>query len=455
MIAINKRNIKEEFAEAEKTFEFCWNVLIVLKDLSLARKDFELDLLTFQDKLATTIFKLQSIRETIILQEKNYIKNKANYDLKWFGTKMKILATYKKGVDNVVNIAKAFGDAYAYFFYQKDLELFTEHLSHQKISNKNAGIGERGELEFIKSVKHIQGNFTLFHGITNVLRYGDYSFIDLKTLTVVGIGELKTKHIEPTKLELNLFYIKRIKTLEKSKSSKKETDKRKRQLINIDNFLHPEKKSTDKSAKLYSDSYSFEVENLIKASRLKKSSFIKVSNGLAFGCIKLKKTSLYNRIFHTKFNSVENFGSDATSILNQLINKDSPNNGIVLGQLLYNPDFTDKNTPGTVPIFWHKINHRILKKIYFADCVVISMFNPTYLIEEVEELGFDVDSKYSKKKVAFDSISKNAVQHFDLFLSYIMNFLMSEDFVIKSINEIKNHNYQSSTIVQMKPQQKL
>ena len=37
---------------------------------------------------------------------------------------MKTLSDYKKGIDYVVNIAKSFGDAFAYFFYQKDLELF-------------------------------------------------------------------------------------------------------------------------------------------------------------------------------------------------------------------------------------------------------------------------------------------------------------------------------------------
>lgn len=455
MIRINKQYLKEEFTRAEKTFKFCWQVLVVLKDPLLVKKDFELDVLAFQDKLATTIFKLQSIREVIIIQEKTYIKNKSRYNLNWFGNKMKTLATYKKGIDNVVNIAKSLGDAYAYFFYQKDLDLFAEHLSHQKIANKNAGIGERGELEFIKNIKHIQGNFTLFHGITNILRYGDYSFINLKTLTVVGIGELKTKHIEPTKLNLNLFYIKRIKTLQKKKNQQKEIDKRKRQLIGIDNFLHPEKNPNNKNAEVYINNYSSSIENLIKDSKIHKPSFVKVSDGLAFGCIMSKKTSLFNRIFHSKFNNLEIFGTEATIMTRQLIKINSSNNSIILGQLLYNPDFTDKNTPGTVPIFWHQIDHKLLKKLYFADCIVISLFNPTFLIEDVEKLGFVVDSKYSEKKIALDSEPKNIIQHFDLFISYIINFLMIEDFVIKSIEELKSHNYKVSTIIEMRPQQKL
>ena len=52
-------------------------------------------------------------------------------------------------------------------------------------------VGERGELEFVKNIKHLEGNLTLFHGITNMLRHGDFSFVDLQRLRITEIGELK------------------------------------------------------------------------------------------------------------------------------------------------------------------------------------------------------------------------------------------------------------------------
>lgn len=453
---INKQLIKREFSEAEKSFEFCWNVLVILKNPNKPiKKGYEKDILTFQDKLATTIFRLYTIREQIIKLEKHYISNKSNYNFNWFKAKMKILADYKKGIDYVVNIAKSFGDAFAYFFYQKDLDLFAEHLSHQKIVNHNAGIGERGELEFVKNIKHIEGNFILFHGITNVLRYGDYSFIDLKNLRTIGIGELKTKLIDENKLNLNLTLLKRNPNLKKDKipDPKAEKDKRKRQLINISHFLHTENES-DKKINLTISNYSSNVEKLIFKSKLKEASYEKVSDGLAYAAIKLKKTNLFNRIYNSNFKT-EALHNKATETINSLVKKDSNLNAIIVGQLLYNPDFTDKNTPGTVPIFWHPINHKALKKIYFGDCFVISLFNPAHLIETIKELGFSVDSKYAKEEVNFDSNpTKNSIQFFDLFISYIMNFLMSEEFVIHSIKETLNHNYEGPTTVQIKPQQK-
>lgn len=454
MIQITKQLLKKEFSEAEKSFEFCWNILVMLKHPRKRKKGYESDLLIFQEKLANTIFQLYSVREQIIKLEKHYISNKSKYNYSWFNAKMKTLANYKTGVDYVANIAKSFGDAFAYFFYQKDIELFTEHLSHQRIVNYNAGIGERGELEFIKNVKHIQGNFILFHGITNVLRYGDYSFIDLKTLRTIGIGELKTKLINPEKINLTLTLIKRNPNLKKGKihNSKDEKDRRKRQLLNISNFLNKEIES-DKNVNLFVQNYSSNVESLIFKSKLKEAAYEKVSDGLAYACIKLKKTSIFNRVYCSNFKT--DSLHQATGTINSLVKKGSTINSIIMGQLLYNPDFTDKNTPGTVPIFWHPINHKALKKLYFGDCFVISLFNPAHLIETIEEMGFAIDSKYGREKLQFDSTpKKNSVQYFDLFISYIMNFLMSEDFVIQSIKETISEKYEGPTILQMKPQQK-
>ena len=61
----------------------------------------------------------------------------------------------------------------------------------------------------IKNIKHIEGHFTLFHDITNTLRYGDFSFINLKTLKVEKIGELKTKKVDSQTLDLSLTFFKR------------------------------------------------------------------------------------------------------------------------------------------------------------------------------------------------------------------------------------------------------
>ncbi len=458
-----KKIIQAEFKLAEESLEFCWNFLSDLKTLSYKENKFVDRLLKFQETLATTIFRLQTVRNNIIAEEKHYIKNKSNYNYAWFKAKMKLLSNFKKGIDSVVNMSKSFGDVFAYFFYQFDQELLAKHLNHRRIINDSADIGKRGELEFIKNIKHIEGHFTLFHDITNTLRYGDFSFINLKTLKVEKVGELKTKKVDSQTLNLSLIYFKREDIDKKDKPLKNpelEKTRNGRQILGMANLLFDEKAENDKKKELVNPTYSKEVEKLLISSKINQSKYIQVSEGLAFISLKSRKTSLYNNIFHkdfTKYGVNEGFMDIYVEAVKNLIKKDSKNNGIIIGQLLYNQDLTDKNIPGTIPLFWHPINNNVLKQMYFLNSIVISLFNPIHLIEEIEKLGYFVDSKYSNKKREYTKPTKG-IDRFDLFISYIINFLMTETFVIESIQQIENEygkgiNGQNAKIL-IKPQQK-
>src|SRR5207344_325451 len=55
------------------------------------------------------------------------------------------------------------------------------------------GIGGLGEIEFIRNNPTMGENVVLYHGITNLLRYGDVSLINVRTFDVAAIAELKTK----------------------------------------------------------------------------------------------------------------------------------------------------------------------------------------------------------------------------------------------------------------------
>lgn len=457
--SITKKIIKSEFTLAQENLEFCWDVLADFKTLSVKDNNFVERLLIFQEKLATTIIRLQSIRSTVVTEEQYCIKNKRNFNQDWFRSRMKLLSTYKKGIDSVINMSKSFGDAFAYFFYQFDEELLNKHLNHQKIVNHTVDIGKRGELEFIKNIKHLEGHFTLFHDMTNILRYGDFSFINLKTLKIEKIGELKTKKVDSQTLNLSLTFFKRSdlkKRTEVIKNLELEKTRVGRQILGIANLLVSVKEENDEQKKLFNPTYSKEVEKLIVSSKQNDSQYIQVSDGLAFSLLKTRKTSLFHNIFYKDFikhGIGEKFNENYIEVVKKLIKKGADDNAIIVGQLLYNPDLTTKNTPGTVPLFWHPINIKALKQLYFLDTIVVSLFNPVHLISEIENMGFHVDSKYSKKKVEVKQAK--GVERFDLFISYIINFLMTEAFVLESIKEVEN-NYKTygKAKVLIKPQQK-
>ena len=457
--SITKKNIIQAFTKAETTLEFCWGLLVDLKENSITENDFTIRFITFQEKLAGTVFNLQSLRDKIIKEEKKYIKNKNQYNLEWFKAKMRQLSDFKKGIDYVVNISKAIGDAYAYFFYQNDLELLAEHLSHQRIVNHTAGNGERGELEFTKNIKHIEGQFTLFHGITNILRYGDFSFIDLISLRVTQIGELKTKWVAENILETSITLFRK---KEGAKSDNKpirnhEMEKNRvgRQQLGIANFLKGRNDDNTVDNLLIDKSYADEIGLLLKNSKINNVNSIQASPGLAFTCLRFKRTSLYNHLFKRKTKSiVDRSANGIKDITLKLVKPDTKGNAIVLGQLLYNPDFTDKNTPGTVPIFWHPIDNKLLRDLYFGQSVVMSIFNPVHLIHDVEKSGFLVESEYYKSESNERSGKKGVIKHFDLFISYIINHLLTENFVIGMLAKIEESTVWGKVAnIQVKPQQ--
>ncbi len=445
-MGITTKEIKFEFKLAESALNFCWTTLTKMHDMltphTVPNTTDVINLISFQDQLATTIFRLQSIRERIIIQEKKIIENKRNYNQDWFVKRLRLLSKFKDGIDKVVNISKSFGDAYAYFFYKFDLELLSNHYSHKRIVNNCAGIGELGELQFIKKIKHVNGNFTIFHGITNILRFGDFSFFDFKTLRIAEIGELKTKKDDGNKLILSIKMLKRpLETDPKRTSLIKDIElqktKKGRQLLGIANLLNHVKEENSKQASLSNKHYGDSVQELISVTKNGMVKTAQVSPGLAFVCVKLNKANLYNRIFNQKIKQADKMVNDSAEIALKLVKKDSPNNSIILGQLLYDIDYTDKNGPGTVPLFWHPIKKDLLKHLYFGECIVMSIFNPTHLVMEIEEMGYVVESKYATRKDYTDNGIRKTLEKFDLFISKIINFLMAESFVVSSLKEIE------------------
>ena len=460
-MGITKLDIKKEFKAAESGLYFCWDILVDIKTFKKDENDFGNRFILFQERLALLIFRLQSIRDKIIIEEKIYIKNRKKYKIEWFKSKMKLLGNFKKGIDHVVNISKSLGDAYAFFFYQSDLKLLSEHLSHEKVINNTAGVGERGELEFVKQIKQVEGHFTLFHGITNILRYGDFSFINLSSMKVAHIGELKTSVIDENNFTLKLFLVGRSPLEQRTaevKSNKVKTERRERQLIGIINLFIDKDPSNFKRVQLEDNTYCSQVELLLSESRINKYNSVKVSKGLAFICLKYKKSSLYNRIFQTAKTVKDRLEKNHQKVIDTAISvmKLDAHNSLIIGQLMYARDFSGQDLRGVVPLFWEPINHNLLKSIYFSNCIVTSLFNPIHLIENVEDMGYVVESEHLRNSDRNKPGRNRHIEHFDSFIPYIVTNLFTEDFVLAVIRESENYSTENNMdFVEIKLQQHL
>jgi hypothetical protein len=457
---ISKSTIKKQFKLAEVKLNFCWQVLIDLKSQNISSPDYQTRFLTFQETLAQCIFDLHRVREIIITAENTYQSKRSTYNLKWFKLKMKSLKNYKDGIDYVVNIAKSLGDAFVYFFYFFNLTLLEKNYSHERIINSTAGIGEIGELEFIKKYKFYQNNFIIYHGITNTLRYGDLSFVDLTTLKVVSIGELKTKKTGEDTIQLNLTILSPKKTkIQSSKNAienaKTTANRREKQLLSIAEFLLHSQKIDDKKLSIESDFYFKELDELFKKAKPFEIKTIQASPGLIFSGIKTKKASLFKKVFnHSLKELLRKDVIELTDQVSKILKPTSQINCVILEQLLYSKGFEGRETPGTLPIFWYPLNQNLLRKLYFCEFFVMSLFNPAHIIEAAEELGFVVESRYSKHKVDTTDIKQNTIFGFDYFISYIVHYLQHESYILKCLEETK-HIAKNENINRMfiKPQQ--
>src|SRR5207237_18409 len=66
------------------------------------------------------------------------------------------------------------------------------------------GVGGIGEREFLRRFPALDGAMVLHHGITTLLRIGDVSLIDLRTLRVRAIGEIKTAKSKTDERQLSI-----------------------------------------------------------------------------------------------------------------------------------------------------------------------------------------------------------------------------------------------------------
>lgn len=444
---VSVKKIKETYKYCEESFESCWRTLEALKRAGEGSKELASELIMFQEKLALALYKLQKLRNRIAERMRYLVGRKDNYKKEWFSRRMKNLSAYSAGMSQTINIGKAIGDAFVFFFYRNNLDLLESQYLHERIEGFVAGTGGDGEMSFLQTHKHLEGKFTIYHGITNILRYGDFSFYDLKTHEITQIAEMKTKKLEGNELELSLTLV-GTKTMKKPKDQttskvkphpgmdQKTADKLKRQVEAILKIVKP-KKESDFSATLEGSFYFRDIAELFNKTGMAKPHFVQASEGLLFAGVRFPKASLYTRMFNRKFTRLlESLPDNIIEPAKKLIKKDSPNNSLIMGQLLYNPDFGDKNTSGTIPLFWYPLNPSLLKDLYFTQFFVLSLFNPAHLIGELHTNGYHVDSKYLSAATRNNQGGfKKGVQQFDLFISYIVNFLQSEKSVLGSVLE--------------------
>lgn len=448
---ISKNTIQQLITEVEVEFRKCWKTLAALKQGRQSKSPFY-EVLDFQPQLARALFRLDDTYRLIAKEKEERIQNKDQLNPDWFRRRMKVLATYQRVIRRVIPIGRALGDSFAWFFYQRERDLLSKHLKRERIDHTPPGIGGRGELEFVKGVKHIEGLFVLYHGITTYLRIGDFSLIDLKSLTVRAIGELKTKQISKDKLEVSYILVsskpfklatsnkgKRPKAREKFPANMEQRFRKQLDVMGA-SVIH---KKPDASLSFRGNFHYAELKTLANVLKKKSVAYQKAGPGLMLIGLRTRRggsTLASDLLSKSTFNFDRRLRDLANEALRIVDRENTPghqnDNAMIIGNL------DIEIIIGTIPLFWWPVPLDLLEKMFFQETMIMSLYNPAHLIARIRELGFEVETLNNPQaEVPFYRITKNVENSqfevgINYFLTTIQGALVAEEAVIDTVSSL-------------------
>ena len=204
---VTKKIVIEKVTEAERTLNQCFNMLLSIKNASNPSVVSEA-VLRFQPILAECLFEMMSFYQQLKRDEEFIISQKNTWNETDFKKLIKDNATNQKAVRETICIGKSLGDAFVWIFYSHNRPELDQHFAHKSTGLFVSGIGGRGEIEFIKNNQNLDGLFVIYHGITDILRIGDFSLYEFGR-GIVGVGELKSQR-EGNRLIISAHILSRV-----------------------------------------------------------------------------------------------------------------------------------------------------------------------------------------------------------------------------------------------------
>lgn len=443
---ITLTTIRRLIDQTQRDYEKCWKFLSSWKARELIPSLDEL--LDFQPRLAIAIFRLGEMHQSLARERKSLISRKRSLSAKWFKRRMKRLSEYQDALTEVIKIGKVIGDSFAWIFYQGERRYLSKHFAHQPIFQIPSGLGGKGEIAFIKKHGVLNGQFTIYHGITSFLRIGDVSFYEPKSKKITGIGELKTATDTGSSLGMTLYLLwpRASETVWPRQSEPSKTgantklpfgmeERLKRQLKTMASSLDLPKRG--KLIKIRDESHLSEINKVAEGLGKKTIVVEKAGDGLLlFGFRSDRQKSLYSRLLlrskadlNKWMDGIENHIHRITDM--SQIGSSSNANRTFLGIL-------DLSAfPGTTPMFWWPVPSEFVRKLIFHEMTVVTVYNPGHLVRKLRALGFEVQLSGTKMRVAktvgMSRLEMGSMHHF---LHYIQQHLMREDFLLATFQKI-------------------
>jgi len=306
---------------------------------------------------------------------------------------MRSLGSYACALDAAIQVGREIGDIFAWFWYQNNRDLLVKHLEREKNGSLPPGIGGAGEVSLIKRYQMLNGDFILYHGITNLLRIGDVSLIDTKTLLVRSIAELKTSKLSENELRVTLIGYRPVTgkpgkpkefPLLLADAAVPESQRLKRQMSRMEQAFSPLHSDAKISAQgmLYIDALC-ELTRAFKRRRL--GAWVKADEGLLlFAIAPNRRRSLAARLLESRQFDPTGVEMPPPSLAREFCLEGSTENAF-----FFDPIETTGDA-GWIPLFWLGVDQELLWLIITGKASVWSIYNPAFFLQKLRARGIEV-----------------------------------------------------------------
>lgn len=442
----DKCEVANKINLAVAAYNDCWEILTTIKTGNTT--DGNLRIYDFQPRLAQAIYDLDRCYDSICQQQNDFISKKSNFRRDEFAKRMSTFADLRVAIDKAIHTGKLIGDSFAWFFYNKNQDTLTKQITKPRSMHTPPGVGGIGEITFVKAFPRFKHYFPIYHGITSLLRSGDFTLIDLRSFKVAALVELKTTKIDEHTLSLSLNTIGEQNIDDLAETFNLPTnpqrpprqgtiqgfDQRlKRQLRTMASVI---KRSVPDKHQQYHNAYHIqEIKDLSHELTIHQKAHKHVGESMLLVAANLPTASLAARLLDPKAHSfdIRALFPNLAKETHKIICKDSQHNRIILSEI-------DGDLPaGATPLFWWPLEISFLKKIFFREVWIASIYNPAHFAERLMQKGFVISGQGRPEQWNVHKPigkSKATLQGLQYFLSAIQHHFMKETIVVDLIEKV-------------------
>lgn len=448
---ISARAVREALDDAEQKLSWCTRVVGALSGY-MADDATGKDIIEFQQRLYRVIADVEVLYRRIKREEKRLIEAKSRYNPAWFAKRMAQLSAYSKKLRDGLMLARAVGDGFVWFFYERDPQLIEEHLKMQPQLLLPPDLGGAGERIFMENLRGVDGKFMLYHGITSLLRIGDFSFVNMTNLRVACLAELKTIRIDPQRINLSLSIISGDKD-QIPKFPIREQSEPREPVPSLSapmqaRFERPRKVMQESivAAKKLRDGLTIsselgfhyrELEDVVRRSHARAFEYVKAGDGLIIGALRMSGPKSYGAPSRKRqIDRMSDLANDMPTWAMKILDEGSTWNSIALGGLGGEEGL--KARSAKLPFFAWPVEPQVLADIAFERVVVITLFNAGHLIKRIHAGGYDVEiDEKGRLKRATKQVDNKLIEleNYSYFMSLVPWALMTEDAVMSMIEQ--------------------